>query len=314
MLASARMAAPFVEYFTQREAAARLAREPAEVRATRRSVARRARQKREAAELLWAASQQAEGLTLLRDSLALYREAAYDAGTGDTLVERLASLGVGASSRARVDRALEGLAGRALPAFDADVHAEDAATFRELSDVAAVLDDAVAEAVLVRSEIATRRVARVGMAVILVVATLTGLVFLVRPTPPAPATASAVFNDDPIFTPEHAIDGDPTTEWLLPDASGGWLDVRVQPPRAVHRVRLTNGHNRDYADRAVRGYRLEAYDGTRLVAHAVGEFPTLVPHPAPITVQLAAPRADRVRVVVTSWFNLGAALSDVRVE
>lgn len=308
------MASYFVEYFTQRTAADRLAKEPAEARTQRRSLVLRARQKRDAAEALWAVSQPAEALALMRVALELYRKAADEAGNGDTFLAKLGSLRIGLKAATRAGKALEGLADRNLPALDGDVRSADSAAFRELGDVAATLDDAVAEVVLVKREIATRRVSRVVTAVLIAVTVIGGLYFLLRKAPPQPAAASAVFNDDPAFTPDRAIDGDPTTEWLLPDASGGWLDVQVSPARAIHSVRLTNGHNRDYNDRAVRAYRVEAYDGDRLVAQASGQFPSLLPHPPAVAVQLAGAHVDRVRVVVVSWFNLGAALADVRVE
>jgi hypothetical protein len=308
------MASSFVEYFTQRSAADRLAKEPADVRTTRRALVVRARQKRDAADALWAVSQSAEALALIRDAIGLYRNALDEAGTGETLVAKLVSLGIATKRAAATDKCVGELADRKLPEFDADVGSADSAAFRELGDAAATLDDALAEAVLVRREIATRRVSRFAMTIATAIVACAGLYFALRRPPPEPASASAFFADDPAFEPTRAIDGDPTTEWVLPDASPGWLDVRVDPARAVHGVRLTNGHNRDYNDRATRGYRIEAYDGDRLVTQASGQFVALVPHPAPVLVPLAAPHVDRVRVLVTSWFNLGGGIAEVRVE
>jgi len=308
------MALPVVEYFTQSQAAARLARETGEIRTERRTLVCRARQKRDAAEALWAVSQPAEALALMRDALVLFEEAANEAGTGDDLGAKLASLGVGKRAAERAQKTLTGLTERELPTLDTDVKGKDGSTFRELADVCASLDESLADTVLVKREILARRLMRTALTVLGVLLAAVGAYFLLRTPPAPPAAASASFGDDPAFTPDRAIDGDPSTDWLLPDNTAGWIDIRVDPARAIHNVRLLNGHNRGFNDRAVRNYRVEVYDGDRMVTQTSGSFAALLPHPTPVNVAVHASHVTRVRLVVTSWFNIGSALAEIHVD
>jgi hypothetical protein len=135
-----------------------------------------------------------------------------------------------------------------------------------------------------------------------------GLPLLLRP--PA-VVASAIYSD--AFKPELAIDGKIGTEWILPDSTAGWIDVRVSPARSIRLVRVTNGHNREHNDYAIKGYRLEAYRGDQVVATAIREFTTVTPEP-PHDVPLVADKVDRVRLNVMSWFGHGGALAEIKVE
>lgn len=308
------MALPIVEYFTQAAASDRLGKETTEVRGARRKLVARARQKRDGAEALWAVSQPAEALALMRDALVLFEEAANEAGTGDDLGAKLASLGIGKRAADRAQKTLSGITERELPSLDTDVKSKDGETFRELADVVASLDDALADIVLVKREIVVRRLMRSTLTVLGTVLAVVGAYFLLRTPPPPPAAASAIYGEDPAYGPDRAIDGDASTDWLLPDATAGWLDVRVQPAKALRQIRLINGHNRDYNDRAVRAYRIEVYDGDHMVTQTSGTFPSLVPHPTPVVIPLRAAHATRVRFVVVSWFALGSALAEIHPE
>jgi hypothetical protein len=111
-----------------------------------------------------------------------------------------------------------------------------------------------------------------------------------------------------------AIDGVAETEWLTPGLKDAWIDVRVNPSRNIRLVRLTNGHNRTSYDRALRGYRLEAYSGRRLVNSVTGEFPALLPAPPITEVPLVAKDVSRLRLVQLSSFGVGGALAEIKVE
>jgi len=135
----------------------------------------------------------------------------------------------------------------------------------------------------------------------------------VKPGPPdRTAQASAEYHE--LFAAANAVDGFTASEWLLPDQSPGWLDVRFTRPHNIHVVHLTNGHNRGFNDRAVHEFLLQAYAGDRLLTSRDGAFPALDPTPAPQDVPLVAEGVTRVRFVVKTWFGAGAALGEVEID
>jgi len=303
------MRSAIVEYFTQRHAIDGLALDPAPTRIARRVLVARARQKCNAAEAV-AALSIAEAYLLMRDALLLFQEVLNEVGAGKGLGATLAGLGLSGEAVQLVTRVLTEALARPFPALEADVQEQDAETFRDLGEASAILNRALAGKVLTTGDLTARRARRIAVTAAVVLCAIIGLpVALRRP----PATASAVFPGES-FEAVLAVDGDVATEWLLPDNSPGWLDVRVSPARAISSVRLTNGHNRTFNDRAVHAFRIEAYSGERLVASANSAFPALLPAPQPVEVPLVAAKVDRVRVVVTSWFGLGAALAEVKID
>jgi hypothetical protein len=126
------------------------------------------------------------------------------------------------------------------------------------------------------------------------------------------AQASATYHE--MFVPANAIDGFAISEWLLPDQTAGWLDVKLEKPRNIRAVKLTNGHNRNFHDRAIHDFRVEAYAGDRLITAKDGSFPPIDPHGTTTEIPLPADGVTRVRVVVKTWYGLGAALAEVELE
>jgi len=301
------MSLSVVEYFTQRGALDRLARDPVPADSPSRVMVERARQKRDAAEALVSVSM-SESYLLIRDAVSLFAQALDQLGAGDTLSAKLTSLGVSPAGQVRVTRALEEALKRPFPNVDSAVRDEDGDTYRELSEAAPVLACALNGKLLSKRDLKRRRFWRVSIAVATALFLFVGLPLLLRP--PA-ATASAIFSE--AFKPEMAIDGKLGTEWILPDSSAGWMDVRVSPARSIHMVRVSNGHNREHNDYAIKAYRLEAYRGDKLLTSASREFTTVTPEP-PHEVPLVADKVDRVRIVVISWFAHGAALAEIKVE
>jgi hyaluronoglucosaminidase len=53
------------------------------------------------------------------------------------------------------------------------------------------------------------------------------------------ATASSVEESLPQFTPDHAIDGDPTTRWSSDHTDGEWLRLAFADPRRIGKVVLS---------------------------------------------------------------------------
>jgi hypothetical protein len=301
------MIAPF-EYWTQRRALERLGHEPPSARTARRELVVRARQKKDAAEAVAPVSL-AESLVLMRDSVILFEKAVNEVGADQTFLERCAYIGVDAKTARRLEATLAGLAERSLPVIDADVSEADVEFFSHLAEAAAVLNRALSPTILQKGDIVSRRLKRGLVTTLVGVATALALYLGFRPLP---CQASGFLLEE--YKCEMAVDGVVATEWLLPDGKDGWLDMRVSPRRAIHLVRVLNGHNRTSNDRAIRGYRLEAYSGDRLLQTASGEFPGLLPAPTPVDVPLVAKGVDRLRIVVTSWYGGGAALAEIKVE
>jgi hypothetical protein len=127
------------------------------------------------------------------------------------------------------------------------------------------------------------------------------------------ATASGSW--DTGHLPERVLDGDESTEWLLPDGVPGWLDIELPITRAVRRVRILNGRNQGSPPRAVQEYelRVEYTDGTRV--DLPGRFPifTMTPTWAEFTID-PTKRVRRVRIEVKSIHGSSGSIAEVRLE
>jgi hypothetical protein len=123
------------------------------------------------------------------------------------------------------------------------------------------------------------------------------------------ATASAVYSS--AHAAANAIDGLDATEWLLPDAKLGWLQVNFPSPRALNHVRILNAHNIHFQDRGCEKVRVTIFCHAQPVAAADGTFS------APKTYLDFDFRADCVthlRVEVLSFFKMGGGLAEIEVD
>ena len=73
-------------------------------------------------------------------------------------------------------------------------------------------------------ELGWTRAARITTASVLGIVVLAGLWLVLRTPSAVTADASATFGNSPTFGAPNAIDGDPGTEWLLPDGVSGWVE------------------------------------------------------------------------------------------
>jgi hypothetical protein len=126
------------------------------------------------------------------------------------------------------------------------------------------------------------------------------------------ASASAAYSDE--FDAQMAIDGDPATEWCLPDGTLGTIDLKFHRKRRVDAVWITNGHNRHYLDRAIRKARLVLYDGARAIERHDIELPGIEPLHTRRRIELTGQRGTRLRLEVLSFAGSGSALAELSIE
>ena len=148
----------------------------------------------------------------------LREEAVNEAGAGDTITARLSSLGIGPEFLVRAERIVRRARRAQDPANDDDIWQLDNEAFTEFSQVAPILENALANRVVMRGEIVARRTARVTIAFVVVVGVIVGAYFALRQPL---AVASAVFPGEGSFGSEKAVDGDPATELAAPRCHAG---------------------------------------------------------------------------------------------
>jgi hypothetical protein len=124
--------------------------------------------------------------------------------------------------------------------------------------------------------------------------------------------ASNYYSDD--HAARFATDGIPATEWLLPDGVLGYIELSFGGKRTIHGVTVTNGHNLNYMDRAIRKARISVFDGDRVVEKHDIELPGIEPEHKQRRIQLKGHRASRVRLEVLEFDGTGAALAEIAVD
>jgi hypothetical protein len=126
------------------------------------------------------------------------------------------------------------------------------------------------------------------------------------------ATASGVFS--PEYPAAYAIDGIESTEWVLPDHTPGWLEIAYSSARRLRSVRIVNGHNSPYLDRASERVRVTAFADEGAVATVEGRFPRLMPERSVLELPLDARHVTHLRVDVLSYFGSGGGLAEVEAK
>jgi len=285
------------EFFLLREAEKRASAIAPETRETVSRELERARQKRDAAEALWTHGRPAEALVLARAALELAITASEKAGT--TVDEAVKQLHASAAE---------------LPELDRDVKSAQGELYRKMVDGSTALDAAITPAVLSARERTTIKVSRISITAAIVFACLAVLVVWVRRPGAVKATASSVWGAK--FVAANAVDGIDGTEWLLPDAQPGYLDIELVPPRSVKKLKMLNGTNAKDPERAINEYELQFFaagQDTQPVKTLTGSFgATFNPTPPWTTVDVGVgDKIARVRLNVKSWTGRGASLAEI---
>lgn len=291
------------EFFTQKRAAERAARIPAETKDEARQKLGLARQRHEAAESLWASGHPAEALRLLVDAtqITLDAVAALPQEEHD-------------ANKAGIE-ALKKQAEISVPKLDAEVSTQHAEQWRELLRVRGDLDRDLSPVLVTPRELKRTRIVRIAVTVAVVVFAVIGLTMALRTEPKVGANASAWLGRRPQFEPAKAIDGDRSTEWLLEDRSNGWIEINLEPPRDISAVKLLNAHNPPYEDRGTQAFRIELFSGARSVGAVNGRFPPQPPpQREPLRVAVRGSNVDRVRISSLSYYRIGGGLAEIEFE
>lgn len=307
------------EYFLLSDAQAAAKRVPEDARAAISRTLGVARRRAEAAERLWSNGHTAEGLRLAIDALALTRRAlpAFAEASGAALADApgmeayrpvLAERGLG---KRRIDGVLElerALDDRPLPELDEDVEAAHGDLFHRVIQARTTLDGALAPAASTPTQLAWTRNWRIGLTVLIFASACAAAWFLTRRPEGVTAVASDYTN---VYDGSLTIDGDEATEWQLPDRTLGHVVITIEPPVRVTTLRLLNGHNRFYNDRAVRGYRVELFSDDEVARTIDGEFGAFEDAPQWVEHAVGLDSVDRIRFNVRSHHRIGAALAEI---
>jgi hypothetical protein len=285
----------------------------ASVPADRRELARRAfllvRQRLHAAELLFTQGHRAEALAVLERGAASAAEAAQILSARADPGEALAAIGFVETDIAPLSAALDALRDRS-ERLEGEIAGADQDRYYALVVVMRRMVGFLDQATFDRPLFVWRTMRRIG-GVALAVMLLGVFVFFATYDPPRlEATATATQGDWPA---EFAVDGRPRTEWLGHDGQLPELTISVKPARDLVAVRLLNGHNRHYNDRATKDYRVELYRGEELVHAFDGSFRSLAPNPEWVEHPVDAKGIDRVKFIVRSYHRTGAALSEIEL-
>lgn len=124
--------------------------------------------------------------------------------------------------------------------------------------------------------------------------------------------ASDDYSDD--HAARFATDGIPATEWLLPDGALGYIELSFGSKRTVHGVTVTNGHNLNFMDRAIKKARISVFDGDEVIEKHDVELPGIEPEHKQRRIELKGHRASRVRLEVLEFDGTGAALAELALD
>ncbi len=225
----------------------------------------------------------------------------------------LEARGVGARELGAIASVLTSTRSRVVPRLDALVTTEHAADFHRILAARAAIDREVQPSALTVTQVRTKRRNRLGLLAFVIVAGALGAFFGLRKPSGTFATASAYFANDAQYGPENVLDGQPSTEWLLPDRTSGWVEINVDPKRRIDAISLLDSINQPHHDRATRDYTIEVWSGGQLARSIEGTMPFST-SPTPVRHEVGVDDVERVRVLVRSWHQLGGGLAEVSFE
>jgi len=262
-----------------------------------RASLRLAEQKREAAEALWLVGSSAESLKLAAD--------AFEAVAGIAAERKDAALD------AAVERGRSALASTKVPSFDDEVKKEHDALFRDLLAWHDELHRGLAPSTMSKTDVRDTKRKRIFGAVAGAIGFVRLVYFLVH-TPKTLRAEGASYGA--LFPASAAVDGDPKTEWLLPNQTPGYLDVQVLPARPLRKVRLLNAKNPPYHDRGTLNFHLEAYSKGRVVKSVEAKFDGFSSADDWREVEIGgSDPIDRLRIDIKTYHSAGGGFGEIEV-
>jgi hypothetical protein len=182
---------------------------------------------------------------------------------------------------------------------------------------AALLTAAVTESRRVLSLLGKDTGRESGRRLLWTIVATASLVILAASVWRSPATSPQVFASGSFakeYGAEQAVDGSAFTEWLLPDAQLGWIDIEFSRPRSVRRVMIQNSKNRPFLDRATKDFELVAYWGDEVRFTKPGSFEAITAVNDVQTVQLGDIEITHIRISVLSYYGAGGGLAEVTIK
>ena len=291
------------EWFWRGRAIARAKAISPEERTSTQSVVELADQRGEAAETLWTTGHLAEALRLGLDAFRVAdRDLASDPAT-------LRTLGAKERDLDRLERARKA-ARTPPPERESELGSVDTQRYLDLQAGRRVLLGAHGKRVATTSELRWQRVQRVGGTLVALLA-ITAAAWLVLRTPPRVDVRASDQFPGAQYAPENAFDANEASEWVLPDGETGWIEGRLVPPRDVSELRVLNGRNAQFGDRAVKEYKVQLFRGGDLLGEHEGSFEQLERAPEWVDIPLTGKGVSRIRFEALSFHQRGAALAEI---
>lgn len=156
-----------------------------------------------------------------------------------------------------------------------------------------------------------KRVHRVALvASILAAAVLAGWWYVRRSNEPTIDASDAYSKQYP---PEAIIDGRTSkrhTEWLLPNKTLGWIELKQPETKHLAALRVRNAFHPPHNSYGTKALRIEVFDGDKLVLREDASFSEH--NSAHAWLEIAVGHsADRVRLHALSYYGQGAGFSEV---
>jgi hypothetical protein len=156
------------------------------------------------------------------------------------------------------------------------------------------------------------QIRRAAAIVAYAIAALTIVVYFATRKVTLSAEASAFHSAS--FAPSKAVDGSFNTEWLLPNATAGWIELQVSPARVVKKIRLANARNIPYNDRATGNFRVETFYNNAPLFSAESSFPGMDPNLTWREITTDGQKIDKIKVWVRTWYEAGGGFTEITIE
>ncbi len=200
-----------------------------------------------------------------------------------------------------------------LPRWDKDVTPDHHELFQDLSGARRAVARALDPAVMSKGDRRWIRLTRVGTVAVLALAGAVGSFFAFHKPDGIIPTASSNWSPSQ-HVPADAIDGDPHTEWHGGDNQTGWFEISIEPPQTIQTLRILNGHNPPYNDRAVRDATIEIYSDGDVASSFNQSWPRIDPDAEFVEFDVGGVEVEKIRVIVNRYHFHGAAIAEIAWE